>query len=178
MVLFKRALPIFSIVIFFSCQPKKHEHSHSTIANTPAYVSSEKGKVWNVFGVKIIGKILSEDTNGAYSVIVTETPAGGGPPKHIHQHEDELFYVLKGNYIFYCGIDSIAATEGDFIRLPKGIPHHFKNRDSITGITMNTITPGGFENFFNKVAIMTQNKTLTRTKVDSLAHKFGIQFLK
>lgn len=161
-------------LICFACQTPKQETKQTEIM----HISSDQGKKWNVFGVKIVGKILSEDTHGKYSVIVTETPSQGGPPKHVHQHEDELFYILKGNYTFYCGSKTIKATKGDFVHLPKGIPHHFKNTDTISGITMNTITPGGFENFFNDVAYYTQNKTFNKTKLDSLANNYGIKFIK
>jgi len=109
---------------------------------------------------------MSSQTNGEYSVILTETPPNGGPPKHVHAHEDELFYILQGTFLFHCGDQQIEASQGDFIRLPKGIPHSFVNTDSNTGITMNTITPGGFENFFNEIAMASKNTSLTKHKVD------------
>lgn len=151
-------------------------HKEKPVKNI--HVSATKGKEWNVFGVKIIGKILSEDTNGKYSVIITETPPNGGPPLHIHTHEDELFYVLKGNFEFFYGDKKILAKKGDFIQLPKGIPHRFINTDSITGITMNTITPGGFENFFDDIAKFSKTQKLSKQKIDSIAHTYGIKFLK
>lgn len=147
-------------------------------SDPPILVSSTQGKAWNVFGVAITGKILSEDTNGEYAVIMTETPPLGGPPKHVHDHEDELFYVLKGTYEFYCGDTTMVAKKGDMVRLPKGIPHHFKNIDSITGITMNTITPGGFERFFDDIAAIAQKRKPTRQEVDSIAKNYGMTFIK
>ncbi|MDY8137207.1 cupin domain-containing protein [Aquimarina sp. 2201CG5-10] len=169
----------FITLIGFSCKKSK-EVSNLPKENTevPIHVSSDEGKKWNVFGVQITGKILSDQSNDEYSVIVTETPAKGGPPMHTHTHEDELFYILKGNFIFNCGDKKISAKKGDFIRLPRGIPHNFVNIDTVTGITMNTITPGGFENFFNDVAKVSKDKTLTKQKVDSLAHSYGVTFIK
>ena len=41
----------------------------------PIHIATEDGKKWNIFGVRITGKILSNKTNGDYSVIVTETPS-------------------------------------------------------------------------------------------------------
>jgi len=152
------------------------DHKEKPLENM--HVSETKGKEWNVFGVKIIGKILSEDTNGAYSVIITETPPNGGPPLHIHTHEDELFYVLKGNFDFFYGDKKIATKKGDFMQLPKGTPHRFVNTDSITGITMNTITPGGFENFFDDIAKFSKTQTLSKPKIDSIANTYGIKFFK
>ncbi len=129
-------------------------------------------------GVKIVGKILSSQTNDEYSVIISETPPNQGPPLHVHKNEDELFYILKGNYVFNCGSEKIEAKEGDFIKLPRGIPHTFVNMDSVVGITMNTITPGGFENFFNETSKESKENKLTKNKIDSIANKYGVSFVK
>ncbi|OEK08078.1 hypothetical protein A8C32_15845 [Flavivirga aquatica] len=142
------------------------------------HVIKDEGKKWNILGMKIIGKILSNETNGKYSVIVTETQPKGGPPMHIHTNEDELFYILKGNYEFYFGDKSIKAKQGDLIHLPKGIPHSFKNTDSILGITMNTITPGGFEGFFDDIANLSKRSKPTKLKIDSIASIYGVKFVK
>lgn len=169
----RKIAALFLLILnLYGCE----NHKEKAIKNI--HVSAKKGKEWNVFGVKIIGKVLSEDTNGKYSVIITETPPNGGPPLHIHTHEDELFYVLKGNFDFFYGALKIAAKKGDFIQLPKGIPHRFINKDSITGITMNTITPGGFENFFDDIAEFSKTQTLSKPKIDSIANTYGIKFLK
>ncbi|MBO6514972.1 MAG: cupin domain-containing protein [Bacteroidia bacterium] len=177
----KQALGVFLIsILVYACtnSPKtshqQHEHEHN---GTLLHVSSDEGKEWNVFGVRITGKVLSAQTNGDYSVIVTETPPNGGPPRHVHQNEDELFYVLKGKYEFRCGDTVIQAHEGDLVHLPKGIPHNFVNVDTVTGITMNTITPGGFEQFFDDVAEMSKSTTLSRKQIDSIAGVYGVSFI-
>ena len=93
-------------------------------------------------------------------LLLLKPPPNGGPPMHVHSKEDELFYILEGNYIFNCGDKKIHVSRGDLIRLPRGVPHSFVNVDSITGITMNTITPGGIEYFFDDIAVASENKIL------------------
>ncbi|MFC5045632.1 cupin domain-containing protein [Aquimarina hainanensis] len=173
--------PLMLCILFciaYSCKQAPTITEPHKEKQTPIHVSTDEGKKWNVFGVQITGKILSTDTEGEYAVIVTETPPQGGPPKHIHAHEDELFYILTGKYTFFCGDKTIYAQKGDFIRLPKGIPHNFINTDSITGITMNTITPGGFENFFEQVATLSKGEKLSKKTIDSLATEYGVTFVK
>lgn len=165
------------ILTLYSCK-QETEHHHPTSNSKPLIVQPNAGEVWNVFGVKITGKILSEDTDGAYSVIITNTPPNAGPPPHIHQNEEELFYILKGNYTFYCGNQIIDAPEGSLVKLPKGIPHYFKNIDTIMGITINTITPGGFENFFKTIANLSKTKKPTRQEIDSIAKLYSLKFVK
>ena len=156
---------------------KQPSHSH-TVSSEPIVVLPDSGKEWNIFGVKITGKILSETTDGAYSVIVTDTPPMGGPPPHVHSNEDELFYVLQGHYNFFCGDEIIDAPQGSLIQLPKGVPHHFKNIDTITGVTINTITPGGFEGFFDTIAQISKKGKPSRQQIDSIAGIYGMKFVK
>ncbi|WP_440882183.1 hypothetical protein [Tenacibaculum sp. C7A-26P2] len=61
--------------------------------------------------------------------------------------------MLKGNYTFNFGSKKIDVKQGDFIKLPKGITYNFTNTDTLPDITISTITPGGFENFFNEISI-------------------------
>ena len=182
MTIKKILIIVLLALISNSCKENKNTtptpKNETTPISNPVYVSSDQGKEWNILGVKITGKILSNQTNGEYSVIVTETPSKGGPPMHIHKNEDELFYVLKGNYIFNCGDKEIKAKQGDFIRLPRGIPHNFINTDNVTGITMNTITPGGFENFFHEIAKASKINKLTKYELDSIAKRYEVQFVK
>ena len=130
------------------------------------------------FGLQIVGKIMSSETGGSYSVIQSTTPPNGGPPPHVHQNEDELFYVIKGTYEFSCGDKKQRAQKGSLIHLPKGIPHSFKNTGDTEGILLNTISPGGFENFFEEIDQLPKDKPLDRKKVSEIAGKYGLKFLK
>gem|GEM_PF-570205 len=168
----------------FSCketsesETPEEEIKTKEITAEDSHITLEEGARWDVLGSKIKGKILSSDTNGEYAVIITETPPNGGPPKHIHTKEDELFYVLQGTYEFVFGDELIIAEKGDMVHLPKGKAHTFKNIDSITGITMNTITPGGFEGFFADISTLSKQNLLGRQQIDSLANQYHIKFLK
>jgi quercetin dioxygenase-like cupin family protein len=163
----------------FSCKNNttstKPPTDHTT---TIIHRTAEEGTEWIVLGSEITGKILSEDTNGEYAVIITKTPPNGGPPKHLHTHEDELFFVLQGSYEFRFGDTIVKAKQGDMVHLPKGTPHSFKNIDTLMGITMNTITPGGFETFFADISSLSKQNLLHKKQMDSLANKYGIRFME
>jgi hypothetical protein len=70
-------------------------------------------------------------------------------PPHYHQFEDESFYLLEGEIEFYVGDKIVKAATGDFICLPKNVPHHF-NLISETAKALLFITPAGFEVFFQE----------------------------
>ena len=53
------------------------------------------------------------------------TPAGGGPPYHLHRDQDESFYVLEGEMTFYVGDAVIQANAGSFAFGARNVPHTF-----------------------------------------------------
>jgi quercetin dioxygenase-like cupin family protein len=57
-------------------------------------------------------------TGGAQSVF--ETSVGAGPPPHVHDREDECFYMLDGELSIRCGGDAFGAAAGSFVFLPRG----------------------------------------------------------
>ncbi len=143
----------------------------------PFLVDDKTGTTWNIFGLEIVGKVMSEQTNGKYAVVVSTTPPEGGPPLHVHQHEDEMFYVLAGTYEFRFGNQTAIASKGDLIHLPRSIPHSFSNIGSEPGVMINTITPGGFEQFFEEIDRLPKDKPLERQHVAEIASKYGLRFL-
>src|SRR3972149_10170118 len=69
-------------------------------------------RVLQVLGEAITVKIGSEQTDGRYAVIEEVSPVGGGPPLHVHRHEDEVFYVLEGEAEFQLGGQRFRGTAG------------------------------------------------------------------
>lgn len=86
-------------------------------------------------------------TGGRYAVAETTVLPGGGPPPHVHHREDELFYVLDGDFAFTLGDRVILGSAGFCRNLPRGIPHTFKNVGSRPGRLLVVATPPGFEAF-------------------------------
>jgi quercetin dioxygenase-like cupin family protein len=53
------------------------------------------------------------------------TEKGKEPPSHVHVGEDEIFYLLSGELTVDCGEDSFDAGPGDFVFLPRDVPHSY-----------------------------------------------------
>jgi quercetin dioxygenase-like cupin family protein len=68
-------------------------------------------------------KISSKDTDGQMSVFEYIGMEKTGPPLHVHLEQDEVFYVVEGNYLFQLGDKQHELTVGDTIFLPRNIPH-------------------------------------------------------
>ncbi|MAP95235.1 MAG: cupin [Ponticaulis sp.] len=43
---------------------------------------------------------------------------------HSHEHEDEMFYVIRGAFRMEFETHSVELSEGDFITVPKGVMHN------------------------------------------------------
>jgi quercetin dioxygenase-like cupin family protein len=80
--------------------------------------------------------------------IEASVPPGGGPVAHAHVDEGEAFCVLEGELEFLTGDEKIAARSGDFLHVPPGIRHRFRNQGVHTAKLLFLFTPGGQEEVF------------------------------
>lgn len=72
-------------------------------------------------------------------------PNSHGPGAHLHEENDEVFYVLEGTTSFLCGDKWVDATPGTFLRIPAKTIHDFANRTNAPTGVLNFFIPGGFE---------------------------------
>ena len=77
-------------------------------------------------------------------------PPGGGPPPHIHRNEDETFYIVEGQCSIRLGDQTVNAAAGDFVNVPRGIVHCFRNEGTSTMRMVLTYSPSGIEKFFEE----------------------------
>jgi mannose-6-phosphate isomerase-like protein (cupin superfamily) len=94
--------------------------------------------------------VTGEESQGAYFSMLAIVPPQGGPPLHIHLHEDETFYVLDGQSTFRLADETVVAGPGDFVNVPKGVVHNFCNRTAEPLRMILTFTPAGIERFFEE----------------------------
>ena len=88
--------------------------------------------------------VSTEQTQGAYSLMEQLMPAQAGPPPHVHDHGDELFYILDGELVLQLGDTVVAGTAGQLVRIPAGTPHCFAVR-SDTARVLNFYVPGALD---------------------------------
>ena len=94
--------------------------------------------------------VTGEESQGAYFSMLAIVPPDGGPPPHTHEDEDETFYVLEGTPTFRLGNTRIVAAPGDFVNIPKGTLHCFRNDSDGLVKMILTFTPAGIEKFFQE----------------------------
>jgi quercetin dioxygenase-like cupin family protein len=94
--------------------------------------------------------VTGDESGGAYFSMLAIVPPLGGPPPHIHEFEDETFYVLEGAPTFRLDEERIVAGPGDFVNIPKGTLHCFRNFSEDPMRMILTFTPAGIERFFEE----------------------------
>ena len=68
---------------------------------------------------------------------------------HVHEVQEDTFFILNGVLTAQIGDEIIELREGDFATAPPGVPHTFTNanRNEIARV-VNVMTPGiGFDHY-------------------------------
>ena len=121
--------------------------------------------------------ITAEDSGGVLSQWLEGVPAGSGPPLHVHEREQELFRVLKGDFRFWSGEKSFEAGSGDTVLVPAGATHSFRNIGQETGRLLITMSPGGLENFFIEVEANGLQPESDMPAIAAIAARFNLSFV-
>jgi mannose-6-phosphate isomerase-like protein (cupin superfamily) len=130
-----------------------------------------------VFGeLTILVRASSEATGGAFSLI-EEVPPLVDTPRHVHERDDELFYVLEGEHVFEVGDEEFRVGPGGVVFAPRGIPHAQRRVTPGVGRLMALTTPGGLDGFFRALAAAHAAGTLGPEAYASASAEHGITWL-
>jgi quercetin dioxygenase-like cupin family protein len=121
-------------------------------------------------------KAAAAETAGAFALIETANPPHAGPPLHLHRTVDEAFYVLEGEYEFYCGSERVEAGPGAFVLLPRGVPHRYRT-GADGGRVLMLFSPGGTEEYFRELAALMSSTGTSEHALAELADRHGIVLL-
>jgi quercetin dioxygenase-like cupin family protein len=123
---------------------KQHIMANLGKAGPSTYLVIESDcETLDVFGPSVQFLVAPQGSDEAPCVIKGTIPPGGSVPIHSHQ-AIEVFYVLSGNVEVLSEKDGnthwIAAGPGDFIEVPSGAKHGFRNRSQHPVVQLITTT--------------------------------------
>lgn len=118
-------------------------------------------------GTKVHYLVDSASTDGRfglYRLDMGARPSGPGP--HFHRTMSESFFVLSGTIRLHDGHRWTDSTAGDFLHVPEGGVHGFRNESGEPASMLMLFAPGApRESFFEEISeIAAQRRSLTEAE--------------
>jgi mannose-6-phosphate isomerase-like protein (cupin superfamily) len=147
----------------------------TTVAHQ-VFAAGEGTQVLRGLGTEIAFKVTGEETDGRCAILeYTAPPRFAGPPLHIHEHTDEVYYILEGSAQLVIGAETVTAGPGALVFIPRGTPHTFANPHDAPARMLVVLTPAGFEQYFVELfALLSEgsNRAEYLEKMRAIAAKY------
>ncbi len=160
-------------------------HAIDLSAGRVMHVPAGTGQAFWGPGTTMTFLITGRETDGAFFLSEISVPPNAGPPPHIHSREDESFQLLEGTLTIQVGGTTINASPGDFVHLPRGMVHTFRNTGAVNAKALVLTTPAGLENYFAEVFDPATDRRATPppptpsmlARARAAAPKYGLELL-
>jgi mannose-6-phosphate isomerase-like protein (cupin superfamily) len=127
-------------------------------------------------GDSVTFKADTARTNGSLTVLELLIGPKQGPALHTHLREDELWYVIEGDFRFKAGDTMLRASTGGLAFGPRGAPHCFQNVGDTPGRLLVITTPSGLERFFEQFADLLPGP-VDAEKLAAVGHANWLEFV-
>jgi mannose-6-phosphate isomerase-like protein (cupin superfamily) len=145
-------------------------------SGVPVYVAAGKDRFNKdrAIGVSSTSfKIATKDTNGGIFMMEQSNHVKGGPPRHLHDEQDEWWYVIEGEYIVEIGTDRFDLKPGDCAVGPRNVPHAWAFIGQPAGRLLVGFVPAGrMQEWFER-----DRKPGTYVNDAELYRSFGMELL-
>lgn len=138
-------------------------------------LEAEGGERLRFGEVEVVVKASADSTGGAFTILEENEPVD--TPLHVHENEDELFYVLEGEHVFQVGDRQFQAGPGELVFAPRGVPHAQRRVASRTGRILVLASPAGLEGFFRELAEADRAGAIGPDAYARASNTYGITWL-
>lgn len=138
-------------------------------------LDASAGERLSFAGAVLLVKASAESTGGAFAIIEEIDPLD--TPLHVHANEDELFYVIEGEHVFWIGENEFPAGPGAVVFAPRQVPHAHRRVVPRTGRFLTMVSPAGFEDFFRELSSAEAAGGAGPEAYASASKKYGITWL-
>jgi mannose-6-phosphate isomerase-like protein (cupin superfamily) len=134
--------------------PEPLFHGETGEASARLRSSEAAPEVSNPGGTTVHYLATGAQTDGQLGLYRWEMgPGRGGPDPHFHRSITESFYVLSGTIRLHDGSGWVDGRPGDFLYVPQGGVHAFRNESGEPASMLILFTPGApREDYFERVA--------------------------
>lgn len=138
-------------------------------------VDAGGGERLSFSGAEFVVRASADTTGGAFSIVEEIAPLD--TPRHVHQREDELFFVLEGEHVFEVGDEAFRVGPGGLAFGPRGVPHAQRRIVPRTGRVLTMCSPAGFEGFFRELAAAEREGSIGPAVYARVSGRYGITWL-
>jgi len=157
----------------------------ASLRNQVDFVPAGTGRTYKSPHDQITFLLTGEQTGGAFFLAEVTVPPGSGTPPHIHDREEETFYLQQGTLTIHVGDETLNASPGDLAKLPRGIAHSYENTGNVEAKYLLLCSPAGlemaFEEGFYPAAdwpdVLPPMNDAFIARMLSAAAKYGVTFL-
>jgi mannose-6-phosphate isomerase-like protein (cupin superfamily) len=134
----------------------------------------DQGRTIDLGGFRVSVKADANDTDGAFSLLEADEPAGFGPPLHIHRDAAETFYVLAGEYTIYLEEREVACPAGSFVYIPAGMRHGFRV-GAVASRKLNLYTPAAMIGYFDELSEAIRSGHVDDEHLSAIALRYSME---
>jgi mannose-6-phosphate isomerase-like protein (cupin superfamily) len=121
-------------------------------------------------------RISSRQTDGTFCVVEMTTKPGDGVSLHVHDRDEEFYYILEGAYEMEAGDEHFTAQVGAIVVIPRDVPHQFRNAGSVPARALMIFRPGGFDELGREMREAAAAGTLDKQQRQAIFSKWGVHF--
>ena len=125
-------------------------------------------------GVNDDGSVKANAASTGGAIPLIESVTNGGAPLHVHEHDDECFYVVDGTISVRIDDETQDAPKGSFVFLPKRVPHAWDvvgGPDATATVLMISV-PAGLDAFLHRF-----HTASSPEEREGVSREHGITFL-
>ncbi len=121
-------------------------------------------------------RITSRQTDDAYCVCEMTTMPGESVSLHVHDRDEEFYYILEGAYEFQAGDERFTAEAGSMVVIPRDVPHQFRNAGDVPARALMIFRPGGFDELLGEMRQAAAAGTVEEEQRNAILTKWGVHF--
>jgi mannose-6-phosphate isomerase-like protein (cupin superfamily) len=133
--------------------------------------------VWMPGGVRTEIHLGTQDTDGAFCLLIDNPPAGWSLPPHRHSNEAETIHIVSGEFEMEIDGKRSRVTAGETVHIPRGVIHSGTNVGQDTGRRVLLFTPAGMERFFLEAGASTPDSVIDPAATVAAATRHGWEFI-
>lgn len=97
---------------------------------------------------------------------------------HVHEVQEETFYVVEGECDWQIGGQHVKAKQGTYAFIPPGVPHNIGNSSGSVARMIMTVSPPGHEDYFAELSkLVKRSSPPDMNAVDELRSRYDTRQL-